>query len=374
MLEVTCSKCGSKRLLQSLEDLVYAKFCDKCGQSSTCLSVTQILAYLEHRPVNVTPKNTEGLREEKKSLEDHNQQLQITIAEKTASLHELEAKTGDLKKHEERITRNVLDQETKLKSVENDIKSSADRIRELHQEQQLLETQDQQLKSAVREKTTYLEELEAKIKNLNTREKEVNQRILLQEEKLKSTENNIEQYNNRIRDLKNATITLESQKQKLEVEISSFTDQNRQLDKLLQDKRTQLSELETKSKSPREADQIEPTPDGRGDLEQTPDAARREAHSLEWLGIVAKHREQYDKSEQYYREALKIRQELGDEEDEAFTLSLLLDLAKERKEYAIAQEYGMRAMEIHTRLGDKQGEKKIAEALRAISNIEHPTD
>lgn len=131
--------------------------------------------------------------------------------------------------------------------------------------------------------------------------------------------------------------------EKLETANSSLINENQELDKLLQEKRRQLSELETQIESIR-------------------------ADSLEWLGRVAQRCEEYGKSDEHYKKALEIRQKLGDEE------GLLLGLAKERKQYAEAEEYGLKALQIHTRLGDKGSQKEISEGLRAIRDLRHATE
>src|SRR5208282_5485962 len=110
------------------------------------------------------------------------------------------------------------------------------------------------------------------------------------------------------------------------------------------------------------------------ELDSTPSAvARREAHSFEWLGIVAKYRKEYDLSEMHFRKALEIRERLGDELDVAFTFSLLSGLAKGRKQYAKAREYALKAQEIHMRMGDEQNEKRISDELNLIRDLESAT-
>jgi tetratricopeptide (TPR) repeat protein len=139
----------------------------------------------------------------------------------------------------------------------------------------------------------------------------------------------------------------------------------------IRNKEKQISELKAHSDLTQTLTESNST---SGIIGLTPEAAaRREAYSLEWLGVVAKHRGQYDRSEAYYRKALEIRKKLGDEEDAAFTLDLLLNVAKVRKNYARAREYGLKALVMHKRMGYSEGERRVAETLHEILELEHAT-
>ncbi|MGO9645061.1 MAG: tetratricopeptide repeat protein [Candidatus Bathyarchaeia archaeon] len=440
MLTVTCSRCGSKRALESLEALAGARFCDVCGQQAVLVqaNVQDMLAFLptarsniaiqeqtrkeemekqeklqahieaeivrqrelESKCVDLTKRELEINQrisdEEKKlkseeenlqrlnnqtfvarqvnqSLENDHQKIQSDIEEKTVRLRELKARIEDVTKREMELIENTTSQETKLKLAGDQFEQINKNIQELNRERQSLETRNLVLTEAAEEKTAHLRELETNAKVLQVHTQDLKQHddqetklVIKRESELKSVEGQIEQFNNRALELENTVASLITRRQELEEANSMLV--NQELDKLLQDKRKDVPNSESGSIQNSVVEEEVP------EFNSTPDAvARREAQSLEWLGIVAKHRKQYERSEAHFRNALEIRERLGDDQDVAFTLGLLLELAKERKEYSKARDYALKAKEIHTRIGDKQSENRLLDELNSIRDLEGST-
>ena len=433
MLDVICSKCGSKRTLESLEALPGAKFCDVCGQQAVLVqaNVHDLLAFqtgrsnltakeqtrreevekqeklralieadtarqreLESKCGELTKREMEIMqrisdhenklkseeenlqrlnnetfvaRQLNQSLEEDRQKIKSNIEEKTASLRELNARIENLAKREMELIQNTTNQETKLRSIEEEHEKVNKRVQELNRESQSLEKRNLELTEAVDKKTSRLRELETSVEvakqttqSIKKHDAQEIKLITERESKLKSVEGQIGQLNGRVQELENTVASLFRRRQELEETNSKLANQNQELDKQLQEKRKEVLKPETNSIQ--RLVEEEPTK-----YDSTPDAvARREAQSLEWLGIVAKHRKQYERSEAYFRYALEIRERLGDDRDVAFTLGLLFELAKERKEYDKARDYAMKANEIYTRMGDMQSENRILDELNSI--------
>ena len=434
MLVVICSRCESKRVIENLEALPGARFCDICGQQSVLVqaNVHDMLTFfqtershvatqeqtrkeqfdkqeklrthieaqivrqieLESKCADLTRRELEINQrisdEEKKlkseeenlqrlknqtsaahhlnqSLENERQKVKSDIVDKTASLRELEARIEDVTKRQTELIEKATIQETKLQLIEDQFQQVNKNLQELNQERQSLETKDLELSEAGDEKTARLRELNASVevlkqhthdlKSQNDRETKL---ITERESELRSIEGQIKKSKDRVQELQNTATSLTKRRQELEEANSMLVKQNQELDKLLQNKSGSIQMLTDEEQLSK--------------LDGTPSAvARREAHSLEWLGIVAKYRKEYDQSEMHFRKALEIRERLGDELDAAFTLDLLVGLAKGRKQYAKAREYALKARQIHMRTGDEQSERRISDELNSIRDLERAT-
>src|SRR5208282_3125150 len=263
---------------------------------------------------------TSVARQLNQTLENDHREIVSGIEEKTSNLRELKTRIEDATKRETELIENSTSQETKLKLVGDRLEQVNKSIQELNRQRQSLETRNLELTQTVAKKTSRLRELETNVEALQKHTQDLKQDhdretklVTDRETELKSVEEQIEQLHNRVRELENTVASLMTRRQELEETNSKFVNQNQELDKLLQDKRKHVPNSESESNQSSVEEEIPET-------SSTPDAvARREAQSLEWLGIVAKHRKQYERSEVHLRNALEIRERLGDDRDVAFT-------------------------------------------------------
>ena len=76
------------------------------------------------------------------------------------------------------------------------------------------------------------------------------------------------------------------------------------------------------------------------------------ARAMGWMGIIAQEKRDFDAAESWYRKAMNIFEELGDDHDAASTYHQLGIIAQKKRDFDAAESWYRKAMNIFEELGD----------------------
>src|SRR5208282_744723 len=393
MLVVTCSNCGSKRNIETLEALAGARFCDICGKpiGRVEANIPDLLPSIQPKRANI-PTEAHGQRKE---LEKQNQQT--LIEEESVRQRELEATLTELRHRERETRQRISDVEKKLKSEEDNLQQLNKQTFALHKEKELLENERRQINSNIEEKIGRIQELEERIRFITKRETEITQKTKIQETKLKSTESDLEQSNKRIRELNQETQLIERSNHELSKVVEEKTNRLLGLEASIQllqqriqelnnrgDRETALiAERETKLKSVEH--HIRQINDQMRELENTAASLSKGNRGLEETHFSLKNQNQeldnllQDKQKQLLQPEIRSNQTTDEEQmsdfdgtpsvvakREAQSFEWLGIVAKYRKDYDLSEMRFRKALQIRERLGD---ELDVAFTLSLLSGL-----
>ncbi len=79
------------------------------------------------------------------------------------------------------------------------------------------------------------------------------------------------------------------------------------------------------------------------------------ARAMEWMGIIAQKKRNFDAAESWYRKAMNIFEELGDDHDAAGTYHNLGIIAQARRDFDAAESWYQKALDVFEKQGDDHG-------------------
>lgn len=98
---------------------------------------------------------------------------------------------------------------------------------------------------------------------------------------------------------------------------------------------------------------------------------REKAEHWYLQGTNAMDRRDFPPAEEFFRKALQIYRECGDEEGQLKTFHMLVAIAREQHDFSTAEQYLMELFTIYGKRGDEDGQGNVCRMLEAIARERH---